>query len=406
MLRFADIISPRLFALFASALLGSQATATEATLRLHSPAEGLVFQRDQHDMARIPISGICSREAERVEARALAADAVSESIPWKSVDAAPAQGLFAGDLTLKSGWYRLEVRQVVPEEPASSPVTVEGVGVGEVFIVVGHSVAQGGVINLAGAVDERARTIALSADETGLLKRYEGTADPRFLPALVGSPFVNGVKPAPFGHGTYFWAQFAEAMVKRHEVPVLVLNAAFGGTSLEHWAKSSRGEMFEHSFVNARIGMPYANLRNAFKHYVAHTGLRALLSDHGQNDWTQDNEEPIRSNYRIWIEQARIDLGFEKLAVVVNRQSVGDRKQVRVAQERVIREVPHCFAGPDYDTLEIDDREDGIHLSRGGGEKAAAMWAAAMDVDFLKRAEPFIPQGERLKVAKLLKRTP
>ncbi len=102
--------------------------------------------------------------------------------------------------------------------------------------------------------------------------------------------------------------------------------------------------------------MPYANLRNSLKRYVAHTGLRAILSDHGQDDWTEKNEDLIVTNYQTWFHQARLDLGFEKLAVVVNRQSYRDRIQVRGAQERVIREGAYCFAGPDYDTLEIVDR--------------------------------------------------
>jgi hypothetical protein len=145
-------------------------------------------------------------------------------------------------------------------------------------------------------------------------------------------------------------------MVKRHGVPVLVLNAAFGGTSLEYWAKSARGELFEHSFVNARIGMPYVNLRHALKQYAAHTGIRRC-SRSRQNDWTQENEELIVSNYRTWIEHARRDLGFERLPVVVNRQGFKDKHQVRRAQERMVHEMPHCFAGPDYDTLDAEDRE-------------------------------------------------
>jgi hypothetical protein len=380
------------FVVFLSSICAS---VTEPALKIHSPGEGLVFQRDGSGAAIVRVSGTCSREAQGMEARVLAVDGESKSTPWTLIDAAPSHGSFAGDLPVKGGWYRLEIRELPNQKGAESLTAVERLGVGEVFIVVGHSVAQGGAINLAGATDERARTIALSAEETGLLKQYERTADPTFLPALVGSPFSDGVKPAPFGHGTYFWAKFAEAMVKRHRVPVLVLNAAFGGTSLEYWAKSSRGEMFEHSFVNASIGMPYANLRNSFSHYTSRLGLRALLADHGQNDWTQENEELIVANYRAWIEQARRDLGFEQLAVVVNRQSFGEKKQVRRSQERTIVEVPHCFAGPDYDTLATEDREDGIHLSPSGAKKAAEMWASSVDVEFLASAKPFLPSNQK-----------
>jgi hypothetical protein len=149
-----------------------------------SPAvacRGLVFQRDLKGMASVPISGTCSGDAQRVEARALAADDVSESTSWTAVDGAPFQGSFSGDLALKGGWYRLEVRELAPENLVRSLAVVERIGVGEVFIVVGHSVAQGGDINLEGATDERARTIALSADETVYLRNT------RELPIRVSS---------------------------------------------------------------------------------------------------------------------------------------------------------------------------------------------------------------------------
>ena len=183
---------------------------------------------------------------------------------------------------------------------------------------------------------------------------------------------------------------------------MLILNAAFGGTSLEHWAKSARGENFEHSFVNSRIGMPYSNLRNALQCYAAQLGVRALLCDQGQNDWPEENEDLIVSNYRSWIDQARIELGFEKLAIVANRQTPSAQKRkVRAAQERIIADVSNCFAGPDYDLLEEADRTDGIHLSATGANKAAVMWAEALDAEFFKRSMPFIPAsyatGEKLK---------
>ena len=172
-------------------------------------------------------------------------------------------------------------------------------------------------------------------------------------------------------------------------VPVLILNAAFGGTSLEHWAKSARGEPFEHSFVNSSIRMPYIQLEHALKKYCSVTGLRAILADQGQNDWTEKNEEKIFANYKVWIEQARKDAGFPKLAVVVNRQSPpGSTGQIRRVQDRMIKEYPECFPGPDYDTLGKEDTVDKVHLSESGAKKAAQLWADALGPQFFKAAVP------------------
>lgn len=379
------------------AVLGATAAVTlvsipAAQIELHAPARGAVYQRSQANTAPIPVAGVCSEAATQVQARALALDSSGESTEWTPLVIASSGRSFSGSLQLAAGWYQLEVREQLSAEQFEPTVTAGPVGVGEVFIVVGHSVAQGGEIDLTGASDPRARTIDLKSQAPETHTSYEKSADPGLLPGLSAVHFTSGVKPAPFGHGTYFWAKFADRVVADHGVPVLVLNAAFGGTSLEHWAKAARGHAFEHSFVNAGIGMPYVNLRNALRRYVSHLGVRAVLADHGQNDASEENEEVLVANYRAWIEQARRDLGFAKLAVVVNRQTPGgDRRKVRAAQERIIAEVPACFAGPDYDRLEEDDRYDGIHLSASGAEKAAAMWAQAVDAEFFAKAVPFLP---------------
>ena len=185
----------------------------------------------------------------------------------------------------------------------------------------------------------------------------------------------------------------AEHIAKSQNVPVLLLNAAFGGTSLEHWAKSARGEPFGHPFVISSIRMPYIPLEHALTKYCAVTGLRAILADQGQNDWPEKDEEKIIANYKAWIDQARKDAGFPDLAVVVNRQSPPDGfGQIRRMQDRMIKEHPHCFPGADYDTLAKDDTTDKVHLSETGEIKAARLWADALDANFFKAAAPLQPK--------------
>ncbi len=139
--------------------------------------------------------------------------------------------------------------------------------------------------------------------------------------------------------------------------------------------------------------MPYIRLEHALKKYCAVTGLRAILADQGQNDWTELDENKIFANYQAWIEQARKDTGIPKIAVDVIRKSppngVG---QIRRVQERMIKEFPYCFPGPDFATLEAEDTVDKIHLSQSGARKAAQLWANALDTNFIKVAVPFPAQ--------------
>lgn len=368
----------------------TEGASAQRTLSVASPANRLVFQRNQEGNATIPVKGTCAWPGAIVEAQLIDLE-TSEAGEWSSLGTVLPDNSYEGRLNAAAGWYTLKVRACKDDFRAIE--TVQRVGVGEVFVVVGHSVAHGGEINIPGAQDDRVNTIALPSGDTESKWRYKSTGDPRFLPQGVGSQFGSEVQPAPAGNGTYFWAAFAERVAREQNVPVLLLNAAFGGTSLEHWAKSARGEPFEHSFVSSSIRMPYIRLYHALTRYCSVTGLRAILADQGQNDWPEKDEAKLFANYGAWIEQARRDVGFPNLAVVVNRQSPPDAfGQIRRVQERMIQEFPVCFPGPDYDTLDKADTVDGIHLSESGERKAAQLWAEALDANFFTNAIPWQPK--------------
>lgn len=363
---------------------------TDANLRLTAPAHRLVYQRGLDGTALLPIAGTSPWPGGQLQARLVSIGSTNADPAWQSLAPIRADGRFDERLRAAAGWYRLEVRVKTKGREARS--TVERVGIGEVFIVVGHSVAQGGNTNLSGATDDRVNTIGWPPDSAQQRRDYERTADPLLLPPAVGVHFTDGVVPAPFGHGTYFWARFAEHVARTQDVPVLLLNAAFGGTSLEHWAKSAKGQSFEHGFVKSPLHMPYINLHHALRRYAAVTGVRAILADQGQNDWPEDDAAKVFTNYVAWVEQARADLGFPALAVVVNRASPpGDRPVIRRVQERMIHEIPHCHPGPDYDLLLPSDRYDAVHFSASGLPHAAQLWADALTPAFLHQATPFQP---------------
>ena len=355
-------------------------------LTVSAPAHRIVYQRDLDGRAAVTVAGTCGWTGAAVEARTV--DATNgQAGEWTSLGTVQADSSWRGQLRVPAGWYSLEVRARGSQQTASA--SVERFGVGEVFVVVGHSVAHGGSINLPGATDDRVNTVALPAGDMEIRRQYKFTGRAELLPPLVGTHFGSNVLPAPAGNGTYFWATFAERVAKSQNVPVLIFNAAFGGTSLEHWARSARGEAFEHPFVLSAIRMPYIRLHHALTRYCAHTGLRAILADQGQNDWPERDAAKIVANYAAWIAQARQDAGAPELAVVVNRQSPPDGTgSVRRAQEQVIASVPHCFPGPDYDLLAREDTTDRVHLSEAGARKAAALWSDALTEDFFRKARP------------------
>jgi hypothetical protein len=375
-------------ATFDSVTLGSAPFG--GSISISTPVSRIVYQRNNSNQAFVPLRGSCSGGVTAVEARAVArAAGQGTTTGWTLVDSAPSGGTYRGSLTVQGGWYSLEVRALSGGTPVAE-ASVDRVGVGEVFVAVGHSVAQGGDINIEGSTDERGITIPdnRTAAEHNL---YNDTAAPQYLPPVVFGQYSNGVAPAPFGGGTYFWAKFSQYVAQTQNVPVVLYNAAFGGTSLEHWHLSALGLPFSHSFVKSSIRMPYINLYNTLKYYINHTGIRAVLSDQGANDWPNPDSNQVFEYYKTWVNQARADLGYGSLAIVVNRHTPGGNAGIRQAQQRMVNEVPNCFNGPDYDTLAPADRYDGIHLSEQGCWAAAQKWADAVNGSFFSASQPYLP---------------
>ncbi|RCR71157.1 putative Ig domain-containing protein [Larkinella punicea] len=358
-----------------------------AQLSLTSPLNRIVYQRNQSNKAAIPIRGNWPANTTRIDARAVARNGQGQTTGWFTIATSAQDGQFQGSLPASGGWYTLEVRAMAGSTPVGT-ASIERVGVGEVFVVAGHSVAQGQENNLAGSDDDRVNTVPVFPG-TPAYSSYESTANPVSLPRSFGH-YESGVTPAPFAHGTYFWAKMGQALTQRLNVPVLLFNAAYGGTSLEHWAKSALGQSFEHPFINSSIRMPYINVKNTLQVYCSQTGIRGILSDQGQNDWSNTNEDQVLQYYQTWVNQTRADLGFPSLAVVVNRQTpYKTRPVIRRAQERMIK-TPNCFPGPDYDLLTSNDRADGVHLTLAGAAKAAQYWSNALNDAFFSNSTPYV----------------
>ena len=270
------------------------------------------------------------------------------------------------------------------------------VGVGEVFVVWGHSVAQGvSAYHYGGATDPRVFTVGIDMTPGGRDEIYNTTGNAADLPSAI-VPYASDVTPGPYGSSTHFWAKFAEKITKTYNVPTLLLNAAFGGTNLEQWYKSITRTPFVHGFVDYRKGFPYINLKNAFDKYTSVSGYRAMLVDHGANDWQNKDYDAIFGYFKGIIEAARTDSHAPQAAVVVCRVATFGIKELRTMQERVIAEVPNCFPGADYDALMTEDADTidsgHVHLSVQGQAKAAQGWADALAPAVLAKMVPYQPK--------------
>jgi uncharacterized repeat protein (TIGR01451 family) len=365
-----------------------------AQIQVYQPMNRLVFQRNNANQGIVPLQGSVPVGIDKIEAKATPIMGGNYA-DWVSITVN--QGVFNGGITLSGGWYKIDIRAWQGSNLMYS-TSVAKVGVGEVFVVSGHSVAQGGdaQYQIGAATDDRVNTVLMPLENTPGAQYFQ-TGNINDLPSFGSAvQFGANVAPAPFGYNPYFWSKFGELVVQNQQVPVMVFNAAFGGTNLEMWYKAANGIAFEHPFIKSSLGMPYRNLYNALQKYLSVTGVRAVLCDHGQNDTdlTKYSKAQLIDYYKGFIAKTRADFN-PSLPFVINRHTpsinISPAYHIREVQEAVISTVANCFPGPDYDVALTDaDRIDYIHLNASGQSKAAVAWARATINDFAVM-NPFLP---------------
>lgn len=408
-------------------LLSQWATAQ---ITMTFPVPRVVVQRNNANQADLNIAGRINIAADKIEARLVPRseqvrlDTIVATV-WQIVQNLP-KGFFSGTILAKGGWYNLEVRAIKNNVLVGNVTTVQRVGIGEVFVFIGHSNAQGGAYGLTGfdATDDRISCIAVGQEPScngmipfqpatssdSLWCKYLQTGDAQFLPVLKFSQVTTASGIAPFSSRPWFWGIMGDSLSKKLNVPILLYGAAFGGTKSEHWYKAALGIPFEHGFIKSSIGMPYINLKNVFQLYVPLTGIRSVLCLHGVNE-RNDNQSVIQPWMEGYIAQSRIDSKINNLAWMIALDSyLLDHNlspapfplkfDPRNAQAAVAAE-SFNFLGPDLDQitdngggLGVSDRPDGLHFGNSGLVKAANFWATAINSNnFLKKSVPKSAQG-------------
>lgn len=372
-----------------------------AQLSITRPVERMVVQRDNQNQAAVRITGRTSRPVDAVRVRAAARiTGQGTDTDWLPLPVSTADSLFGGTIAVRGGWYRLVVQGLRRGQVVATD-TIQRFGVGEVFAIVGHSNAQGSGCYVAGtdycpsiegATDDRVSVVPLD-QTTPAFRQYGQSADPQFLPGLVFSQLTGTSGMAPFGSVAWFWGRMGDALVQQLNVPVLLYNAGFGGTNMEHNYKAAYNIPFEHGFCRYDLRMPFVNLRNLMDRYVSQTGIRAILLQHGENDRDNPTETIVRDHYGV-IDKLRQEYPDKPaLAWIVAMSSFVGKPfaNVRTAQQTVLdRPGYHTLPGPDLDAVSsVQDRPDGIHFSPSGQRKVAGLWANALTDALLQRATPY-----------------
>jgi len=383
----------------------------QAQVQITFPITRMVFQRNGNNEATVRIGGVYSLPFSRIEVRAEPMDG-GTLVDWTTVQDNPQGGTFAGNLTMKGGWYRLKVRGLQGEQYTESGSVVERVGVGEVFVIAGQSNAQGferfNGFGSPGASSDRVNCINMAVTDGN-----SNANDPNFP----GFSHLDATsKIFPRGQAAWCWGRLGDDLVQRFGVPVLFFNAAFEGTSVLNWRESAEGKQTYEEFAHVSAypyggqygGQPYANLKMTLQYYIHTLGVRAVLWHQGETDnMLNHGYDWYLSNLPTVIQKSREHSG-KNISWVVSRVSYTDANGRNAgiinAQNQVIQTVGNVFAGPSTDDLQIprassyDDAN--VHIHDNGLAQLGDLWNASLNDDFFQRSTPQGPAaGPTLSIA-------
>ena len=363
-----------------------------AQVAIDFPYSRMVLQRDNAGQAAVFVKGQCPANLDRVEARLVArAAGQGTTTGWQTVEETPISGAFSGTVTGAGGWYDLEVRGVLNGQPNGAVTTLMRVGIGEVFLIVGHSNAQGGASPSVGSQDDRVSSVHFLSQQQW--NDYDQTASVAHLPFNYGH--LNDTI-APFHNLAWFWGQLGDSLAHRLNVPILFYGAAFGGSNMLQTYKSAYDMPFDHGFIKFGIRMPYVNIRNTISHYAPVSGLRGILSGHGVNDGGSSTAEfKFHSEQVVIKTRQESNLSTFPWMVAKSAWNDGPLNHILAAQTELIVQDPHTYQGPDLNQIGNWGRTDNLHFNVVGQAEAARHWADALvGSPFLSQTTSITPKPQ------------
>ncbi len=348
--------------------------SNRAEVHLSSPLDFQVFQRSTSTQGEIHVEGTLGSPAVQggqVEGMLIGGAANPSWVKMGEVKAG--QSSFRADWSVPAGgWFELIVR-VRHDDELLGQVTVSHVGMGEVFLVAGQS-------NSANHGEEKQQP---SSDRvvafTG--QRWQPAADPQ---------------PGASGSGGSFLPSFGDAVAKQFKVPVGLIAAGVGATSVREWLPS--GTRFPQpptltGNVKRLDSGEWESTGALFKQLSARIrpfglrGVRAVLWHQGESDANQTDPARTLSGefYRKFMEQliaeTRREAGWEIpwFVAQASYHTPDDpgSPEIRAAQAALWKSGV-ALEGPDTDALAGKLRDSGgrgVHFSAEGLRVHGGKWA-------------------------------
>ena len=385
------VVKRKIYILLSTLFFGVINFTSFAQITLSFPTNRIVFQRNNDNVGFINIMGNYSQPVDRIEARLTPVQAgQGTATDWTVISQNPKAGYFSGVLQGKGGWYKMEVRGI-KNNVVLRTLAIEKVGIGEVFIALGQSNAEGLPDSGAkGAQEDRVNTVNFYNSDV---------LDP--LPENLNFVQMSqDVDIAPYGR-LWCYGELGDRLVRKLNVPVMFFNCGELIVSVINWRESAEGlptYIFEGTYLLPK-GLPYMNLKNTLHYYGSLLGVRSLLWIQGETDNYPNklSAQAYSSNLQRLIDIARRDFNND-LSWMVARTSLtyltpSNPEIIRGQNIIIERGGNNVFPGPFTDDLQIP-RPDGVHFKNVPGSDGLSIlaenWDKYLDDNFFKNSKPIL----------------
>ncbi|MBO4548976.1 MAG: hypothetical protein J5758_07155, partial [Abditibacteriota bacterium] len=316
-----------------------------ADIVMFSPRDWQVFQRQSKYEGGFFFSGKVNCEYDKVYYRikGKGLNGRSYSGKWTSLKTDPRTGCF--DQYVKGwagGWYVIDIK-AEKDKRQTALVTLEHVGIGEVFVGAGQS-------NSTNSSLDKIQT------QTGMVS------------ATDGFDWAKADDPMPGTHdrgtGGSYYPAFGDAVYEALKVPVGIASTGHGGSIVSQWYPGS--EYYEHFMARVR--------------QLGKGGFRAVLWHQGESDCNTEVESMFRG-MKTLIRYSCLDAGW-RFPWFVAKVSYHNPDHMSWENPRKVHQMVWdsglALAGPDTDTLHREYRDLGgiaAHFNAAGLKKHGEMWA-------------------------------
>ncbi|MEK6547215.1 MAG: hypothetical protein AABZ56_02765 [Bacteroidota bacterium] len=254
---------------------------------------------------------------------------------------------FSGSFVLKGGGYYPQVVIENSNQVLEDTLMQWNFKVGEIFAVIGHSLAEG-------------------QDPYNI-----DNFDKQWCEVITWESGRN-----------VFWGRLGDILKTRLNVPIRIYNTGIGGSNSLQWGNSAWGLPFESPIFDWKLRYPYQFFENRILNDFPKTGLRGILVMHGENDINLTENEIVEGT-KLYMQKTRELLNKPDLTFFVSKCNRGTDNEkeakVRAAQKRILEEIPNTIVGADLQSLlEPTFRYDGTHFNFKGIEFAANKWSESL----------------------------